>query len=260
MGTHENTVDKPDIPRAVQCYCSALLLIDLRKCGQIFMDEAYQKYFFDIVHSLEVWESGFRAVCTPDVVVTHLGGATLTHGSEKSKEILQRDCAIFVKDWVDTGRLANIEQGIWQKDPYLKGLSETPRRIHQVFDNLRQLTLSEFEHEVRELLATSHNYRLFKYLMMQRMYWCIPMLSTKLLAHGVNVGTSLLRTREKKPLRKLGSAEISGWQRLEFHLLFMVQAITIITMRPIGKALRKLVGAKLYYGLKARWNSMIFRN
>ena len=257
-GTHGHTVDKPDFSRGMQCYSSALLLIDMRKCGEIFMDEAYQKYFFDLVHSLQVWESGFKAVCTPDVAVTHLGGATLTYGSTKAKEIWKRDCAIFVKDWVNTGRLAKIERQIWQKDPYLKALSETPQRIHQVFDNIGQLTLSEFEDEVKELIVASRNYNLFKDLIIQRLYWCMPVLAKKLVAHGVRQGISLFQTGEAKHARRSGSGELSGWQRLKFYLLLVGQTITMIALRPVGKAIRKLIGARKYNELKIRWNSLIF--
>ena len=57
-GTHAHLIDVPDAPRVVQCVCSALLLIDRRKCGHVLFSEEYRKYFLDIDYSLRIWETG----------------------------------------------------------------------------------------------------------------------------------------------------------------------------------------------------------
>lgn len=257
-GTHGHTVDKPDFPRAVQCYCSALLLIDMRKCGHIFMDEAYEKYFFDLVHSLRVWELGLKAVCTPDVVVTHLGGATLNHGSVRADEVLKRDCEIFVKDWVDSGRLAKIGEEMWQKDPYLKALRETPQRTRWLFNNLEQLTLGDFESRVKELLGASHDYPLFRYALMQRVYWGIPVLIKKVIRHGIEEGISGFRAGKPGHAKERNQEQLPRWESLKFYLLLGSQAIAMFAMRPVvGRILRRLIGAKKYSELKRWWNDLI---
>jgi GT2 family glycosyltransferase len=155
LGTHEHTFDVPSSPRPAQSCCSAAILIDMRKCGQIFMEEAYRKYFFDIVHSLEIWEAGYRVVVTPEVIVTHIGGATAIRGSESSDQLLQLDRATFINQWVKTGRLAKLEQEVWQKDPYLRMLAEIPRKLKQLEIELPTLKLHGFIPRVAQVLSAS---------------------------------------------------------------------------------------------------------
>ena len=179
LGTHEHTFDRPDRPREMQVYCSAILLIDMKKCGHIFMDETYKKYFFDLVHGLEVWEAGFKTVCTPEVAVVHAGGATMKWGSQEANQLLKSDRARFIQHWVQTGRLARLEQGIWQRFPYLKNLVEIPQRIQRVFEVADQRSLDEYKKEVEPLLHASRNYTLFKQDIGKRLQKSIPLLVQK---------------------------------------------------------------------------------
>jgi glycosyltransferase involved in cell wall biosynthesis/Flp pilus assembly protein TadD len=147
-GSHAHTLDRPTAPRVVQSYCSAAMLIDMRKCGHIRMDEAYHKYFFDLVHGFEVWEAGWKAVCCPTVTVTHLGGATMTWGSAEANACLEKDRAIFVRGWIENGRLARLKSGAWQRHPYLTQLEELPQRIEKFLARASSLSRAQFEEQL----------------------------------------------------------------------------------------------------------------
>jgi GT2 family glycosyltransferase/Flp pilus assembly protein TadD len=161
-GTHAHTLDRPERPRVMQGYCSAILLIDTRKCGHLFMDEAYAKYFFDLVHGFEVWESGFKAICTPAVTVTHIGGATMRWGSEESNALLERDRAVFIREWIESGRLARLENGIWRKDSYLKGLCELARQVTGLAEILRSVPSGRLRTQLDELHTALRPYTLLE--------------------------------------------------------------------------------------------------
>ena len=164
-GTHDHTLDTPDRPRSTQVHCSAALLIDMRKCGFLRMDETYRKYFFDLAHALEVWEAGYRTVCTPRVTVTHLGGATTVRGSDTSDFLWAHDRNLFISNWVRSGRLDALAAGIWQREPYVKFLADTPARICRLLDDSHVAALREFKAELAALVAASRGYALFGRLM-----------------------------------------------------------------------------------------------
>lgn len=155
QGIHEHTFDVPFAARSTQICCSAAILLDMKKCGQIFMEEAYKKYFFDIVHCLEVWEAGYRVVVTPEVTVTHIGGATAVRGTDQCNRLFEADRRIFIDQWIKTSRLARLDQKVWQKDPYLRMLAEIPRQIGQLEADLPSLGLDDFNHRVAQVLFAS---------------------------------------------------------------------------------------------------------
>jgi len=165
QGTHGHTVDIPASPREMQCYCSAILLIDVRKVGHILMEEKYNKYFFDLVHGFMVWEAGYRAVCTPDVVVTHIGGGTMNWGTSLSNQLAEQDRLNFVADWIDSGRLARLEEGIWKNYPYLSELIHIPKRIKQLGSEISRKSLSWLLNEINELWIASEGKELFRKLL-----------------------------------------------------------------------------------------------
>jgi GT2 family glycosyltransferase len=160
LGTHAHTLDHPEGPRVVASYCSAAMLIDMRKCGHIRMDEAYAKYFFDLVHGFEVWEAGWKAVCCPDVEVTHLGGATMNWGSEEANTLQKRDRGIFMRSWLDSGRLERLKVGIWQRHPYLVQLMALSRQVERFVSQAPQMSQSEFETELARTLNASASFQL----------------------------------------------------------------------------------------------------
>ena len=164
-GTHEHTREAPDRVRSVQCHCSACLLMDRRKIGHIRMDETYRKYFFDLVHSLEVWEAGYRCVLAPKVSVTHLGGATTVRGSENSDGLLVQDRSLFIETWVKTGRLDRLSKGPWQEDPYTRVLTEIPIQIDRVLFGAERADVPRLKKELSALLLACKGFPLFGQLM-----------------------------------------------------------------------------------------------
>jgi len=133
QGNHAHLLDQPARPRATQTICSAIILIDLQKCAGLWMDESYAKYFLDLDYSLQVWEAGYKVVVTPEVIVTHLGGATLTHGSNQANDVQERDRQHFINQWIRRGRLAKVENTYWRTYSELRPLTDIPRQIASVF-------------------------------------------------------------------------------------------------------------------------------
>ena len=172
-GTHDHTLDRPEGPRPMQCYCSAALLIDMRKCGHLRMDETYRKYFFDLVHGLQVWEAGYKAVCAADVAVTHLGGATTVRGSEMSDHLWAQDHDLFIANWVRSGRLDALADGIWQQYPYIKSLADIPRGICRVLEEASHTDLPGLKREMTELMLVAADYPLFGRLMEIKLIRCL---------------------------------------------------------------------------------------
>lgn len=167
-GTHAHLTDVPQMKRGSQSLHPALLLIDMKKCGQIFFDEQYKKYFFDLDYSFRVWEVGYKAVCTPDVVVTHLGEAAMDRFSKQAQLLYNRDLKTFVEEWIDTGRLARLGEAVWSRQATLKQLTSIPQRINHVFDGLPGWEDTAFQNELHELLRLSGPYELFKGLLHRR--------------------------------------------------------------------------------------------
>lgn len=165
QGTHAHTVDMPASPREMQCYCSAIILIDTRKVGHILMEEKYNKYFFDLVHGLMVWEAGYRSLCTPEVVVTHVGGGTMNWGTSIANQLVEADRLNFVADWVDSGRLVRLEQGIWKDYPYLMELLHIPKRIKQLGSELSHRSSSWLLNEINEIWIATEEKELFRNLL-----------------------------------------------------------------------------------------------
>lgn len=161
-GSHEHLKDRPAHKRESQCLCSAILLIDVRKCGNIFFDEQYRKYFFDLTHSFRVWEAGYKVVCTPDVIVTHLGGATMDYRSQRSQMLFNLDVQTFADEWISTGRLRSLAESTWSKNLGLQELTTVPSRIDILFDTADKLPDADFAVELKELLRLSAPYNLFQ--------------------------------------------------------------------------------------------------
>jgi hypothetical protein len=166
FGTHAHLVDVPDHPRVTQCVCGALMLIDRRKCGDILFGEEYRKYFIDIDHSLRIWEAGYQVVCTPHVTVTHLGGATISREPQKLKRHWRTDQPVFVHNWIDNGRLAQLERGIWERHPFIKEQREIPRRIRHVTGVSDGISAPDLDRELQACFELSGPYPLFRSLLL----------------------------------------------------------------------------------------------
>lgn len=116
-GGHRHDLEKPAGPIRTMTLCSAVMLIDLAKCGQLRLDENYSKYFLDIDYGLSIWEAGYEIVCAPQAEVTHIGGATLEQGTRRAYALHEPQRQYFVQKWMATGRYAALESGIWAGIP-----------------------------------------------------------------------------------------------------------------------------------------------
>lgn len=128
-GHHTHCLAAPEQPVPIQTLCSAIMLIDVRKCGHIRIDESYSKYFLDIDYGLRVWEAGFSVVCSPYTMVTHLGGATLKQGSSVSNVLFEQQRRMFVRNWMSTQRYKSIERDVWSKFPEMRELLDVPSQV-----------------------------------------------------------------------------------------------------------------------------------
>lgn len=117
----------------IQTLCSAIILIDMNKCGQIRFDESYSKYFLDLDYGLRIWEQGFQVVCSPNVIVTHIGGATLDWASAKSSKLFEEQRQHFVRCWINTGRYQAIESSpSWRALPEINVILGIPERFSEL--------------------------------------------------------------------------------------------------------------------------------
>ena len=116
-GGHRHDLEIPPAPVRTMTLCSAVMLVDLAKCGHLRLDENYSKYFLDIDYGLSVWEAGYEVVCTPGAEVTHIGGATLEQGSRSAYALHEPQRRYFEQKWMATGRYAALEAGIWAGVP-----------------------------------------------------------------------------------------------------------------------------------------------
>ena len=123
-GGHRHDLEVPAAPVRNMTLCSAVMLIDLAKCGHLRMDENYSKYFLDIDYGLSVWEAGYEVVCTPRAEVTHIGGATLEQGTSKAYMLHEPQRQYFVAKWMATGRYDALEAGPWKAVPEFARLRE----------------------------------------------------------------------------------------------------------------------------------------
>lgn len=131
-GHHTHSLAVPQSPVRIQTLCSAIMLIDLLKCGQIRLDESYSKYFLDIDYGFRVWRSGFEVVCSPHTIVTHIGGGTLQHGSGRSEDLFERDRQNYCKEWIESREYHALEQGIWQEVAEIKALLDVPQQVTEL--------------------------------------------------------------------------------------------------------------------------------
>ena len=175
LGSHEHFIDRITAPRVVQTYCSAVLLQDMRKCGSILMDTGYNKYFFDVAHGLAIWENGFKAVCTPDVTVTHLGGATGERGTDAANYLWVHDQFLFSTEWIKTGRLAKLEQGIWRQHEGICRITDVTEEINRTIELVEITPLTEFKERVMTLILNTKDRVGLRDLIARRLIFLIKM-------------------------------------------------------------------------------------
>ncbi|MDD2850969.1 MAG: glycosyltransferase [Desulfuromonadaceae bacterium] len=144
---HVDPSEIPSYPWPVQRYSSALMLLDVRKIGSLYMQQQYKKFYFDCVHAFEVWEAGYSAICTPLVSITHLCGATTNVAVSNAQAIIEQDRSLFIKNWIESGRLAKLEQSVWRHDIHLGKYVEIVTLARQ----MQHLCGEELLNELRNL-------------------------------------------------------------------------------------------------------------
>jgi GT2 family glycosyltransferase len=151
-GHHTHAFELGDSGFPVQTICSAIVLIDLDKCGYLRFDESYSKYFLDIDYGLRVWEAGFEVICSPHTMVTHIGGATLTQGSPLSVHLFEEQRLHFVGAWIETGRYAALESSsAWRESERIASILDAPARLE------RMLAPRAFDDRM-QFLADAHEF------------------------------------------------------------------------------------------------------
>lgn len=162
-GYHEHLLERPDAPRPVMTLCSAMVLIDMSKCGHIRFDECYSKYFLDIDYGLRIWESGFEVVCSPYTMVTHVGGATLAYGTDKSNRLFDIQRKRYIENWIDSKRYHALEKNTWDSIQEIKSLL---RKESDISDRLEILEEGYKGYNIifhnGEFLGISQAYRVLK--------------------------------------------------------------------------------------------------
>jgi GT2 family glycosyltransferase/SAM-dependent methyltransferase len=133
-GHHSHSFAVPEGPARIQTLCSAIMLIDMAKCGHLRFNESYSKYFLDIDYGLQVWSAGYEVVCSPYVSVTHIGGATLQQGTARSNDLFELQRQHFVREWADTGRYRELARGIWSKVPEIEALAGIPAQVNALLN------------------------------------------------------------------------------------------------------------------------------
>jgi GT2 family glycosyltransferase len=132
-GHHTHVMSIGTQPQHIQTLCSAVMLIDMNRCGHVRFDEVYSKYFLDIDYGLRIWEEGWCVVCSPWARVTHIGGGTLAQGSEQAAPLFEAQRRHWVSAWVDTCRIHALRRGIWKDIPELVEISMLKREIDLLF-------------------------------------------------------------------------------------------------------------------------------
>jgi len=161
-GVHTHILELPLQPQRIQTLCSAIMLIDIPKCGHIRLEEGYFKYFLDIDFGLRVWEEGFEVVCSPFSRITHLAGATLDQRSQRSARLFEEQRQRYLKNWVDSGRIRKLKQGIWRSIPEIHRLVEKGEEIERLIADGAKQPRDAFMRTADQLIRSLAAYPVFR--------------------------------------------------------------------------------------------------
>jgi hypothetical protein len=128
-GHHTHVMKIGERPQHIQTLCSAIMLIHMGRCGHARLNESFTKYFLDIDYGLQIWELGYRVVCSPWTTVTHIGGGTLVQGSEQGVQLFEQHRRLYVRLWVTTRRIHALRRGIWRRFPEIEEIRLLQREI-----------------------------------------------------------------------------------------------------------------------------------
>jgi glycosyltransferase involved in cell wall biosynthesis len=169
-GGHRHDLEEPAGPVRTMTLCSAVMLIDLAKCGHLRLDENYSKYFLDIDYGLSVWEAGYEVVCTPQAEVVHIGGATLEQGTNKAYALHEPQRQYFMKKWMETGRYDALEAGIWAQRPEFERW-QREGMVDEIMDVVESYRAHSIVHHDGTWFAISQGYRYLTRGRIERRYY-----------------------------------------------------------------------------------------
>ncbi len=120
-GHRSYILEAPAAPSPIQTLCSAIMLIDIPKCGHLRLDEGYTKDFGDIDYGLRVWEEGFQVVCSPYSRVTHLAGST----SAQDRQLPAQLC----------GRVQALRSSVWKSIPEFTAIENKAAEVDKLVED-----------------------------------------------------------------------------------------------------------------------------
>jgi glycosyltransferase involved in cell wall biosynthesis len=161
-GVHTHIIEAPLKPRRIETLCSAIMLIDIPKCGHIRLDERYTKYFLDIDYGLRVWEEGYEVVCSPFSIVTHLAGATLDQRGPRSAQLFEEQRQRYFEAWVTSGRIYKLKGGIWKTIPEIARTIEKAEEIDRFIAEGAKQPRDDFMRAATQLIRSLEPYPVFR--------------------------------------------------------------------------------------------------
>ncbi len=161
-GDHGHIFSLPRDPCPTITLCSALLLIDMNKCGHIRFNENYTKYFHDIDYGLRIWEAGFQVICSPHTMVTHLAGGTLAHGSGLANKLFEEQRQEFEREWFLTTRFSMLEKDIFQRVQELQKQLKLSSQVKNLLTRPPAKSLNAFRAHATHLFNKLEPYQVLK--------------------------------------------------------------------------------------------------
>lgn len=157
-GDHAHLMDVPDKPILVPTICSAVMLVDMDRCGHLRFDEECLKYFHDLDFGLQVWAAGCKVACNTKVPVTHLGGATLKQGSQAAQAYVERDRQVFINKWIKSGQLESLRRGVWESTPDIEYIYALADRFGELLQAARVLE-PDWQDRISRVVAEASSIR-----------------------------------------------------------------------------------------------------
>lgn len=155
-GFHTHVMSIGGRPQHIQTVCSAIMLIDMARCGHVRLDETYSKYFLDIDYGLRIWEQGFRVVCSPWARVTHIGGGTIEQGGDQSVQLFEEQRWHYLREWVDSRRIHALRRGAWRDIPEFVAIATLKREVDSLFFYGSRLSRDAYFSRVRGVIESLH--------------------------------------------------------------------------------------------------------
>lgn len=143
-GRHSHLLLPQGETTCIPTICSAATLIDTEKIGGIRVDEQFSKYYLDVDLGFRVWEEGYRVVSANTSSVVHLGGATVKQNRPKQQRLWQEEQEKFRAKWQHSGRLEELERGIWQDIPEIREVLEAGLAVQAAHHATREESFHEF--------------------------------------------------------------------------------------------------------------------